>query len=258
MLCKTLNRARYSLSINNLRCVTTSVDHGRIRCRILCGFAASTAVHRRCAGERCGNLWIQRNDFKETADQAVEIFVVFRSSSTFLIEWITVEWCLPPKLRPISGSDACRERLAQIHRDLARHRHGLRVVARLQLADLQLVVVGDELLNRLDRDRLVVLIDDVSQHFLRELQRDLPSGQRGIGDQADQRSLELADVRLDRPAMYIATLSGSGTASASAFRLRIATFVSRSGGWMSAINPHSKRDRSRSSSAESRAAAGRC
>ena len=54
---------------------------------------------------------------------------------------------------------------------------------------------------------------------------------------------------LMRPAMYIATLSGSGTASASAFRLRIATFVSRSGGWMSAMSPHSNRDRNRSSSA---------
>ena len=42
-------------------------------------------------------------------------------------------------------------------------------------------------------------------------------------------------------------MSGSGTDSASAFFLRIATFVSRSGGWMSAIRPHSKRDRSRSS-----------
>jgi hypothetical protein len=26
--------------------------------------------------------------------------------STILIEWMTVEWCFPPKLRPISGSDA--------------------------------------------------------------------------------------------------------------------------------------------------------
>jgi hypothetical protein len=49
--------------------------------------------------------------------------------------------------------------------------------------------------------------------------------------------------------MYIATASGSGTASASAFRLRIAIFVSISGGWMSAISPHSNRERSRSSSA---------
>jgi len=48
-------------------------------------------------------------------------------------------------------------------------------------------------------------------------------------------------------AMYIATLSGSGTASASAFFLRIATFVSRSGDWMSAMRPHSKRERNRSS-----------
>ena len=29
-----------------------------------------------------------------------------RRSSTLRIEWITVEWCLPPKLLPISGSDA--------------------------------------------------------------------------------------------------------------------------------------------------------
>src|SRR4029453_7902717 len=28
-----------------------------------------------------------------------------RISSIFLIEWITVEWCLPPNRRPISGSD---------------------------------------------------------------------------------------------------------------------------------------------------------
>ena len=49
--------------------------------------------------------------------------------------------------------------------------------------------------------------------------------------------------------MYIATSSGSGTASASAFFFRMAIFVSRSGGWMSAIRPHSNRDRSRSSSA---------
>ena len=47
----------------------------------------------------------------------------------------------------------------------------------------------------------------------------------------------------------MATLSGSGTASASAFLRRMATLVSRSGGWMSAIRPHSNLDRSRSSRA---------
>ncbi len=48
--------------------------------------------------------------------------------------------------------------------------------------------------------------------------------------------------------MKSATSSSSLTFSASAFFLRMATLVSRSGGWMSAISPHSKRERSRSSS----------
>ncbi len=42
-------------------------------------------------------------------------------------------------------------------------------------------------------------------------------------------------------AMKRATFSGSSTRSASAFLRRMATFVSMSGDWMSAIRPHSKR-----------------
>ncbi len=42
-------------------------------------------------------------------------------------------------------------------------------------------------------------------------------------------------------AMKSATFSGTSTRSASAFLRRIATLVSMSGGWMSAIRPHSKR-----------------
>ncbi len=41
---------------------------------------------------------------------------------------------------------------------------------------------------------------------------------------------------------------GISTFSAAAFLRMIATFISRSGGWMSAIRPHSNRERSRSSS----------
>ncbi len=48
-------------------------------------------------------------------------------------------------------------------------------------------------------------------------------------------------------AMKRATFSGTSTRSASAFLRRIATFVSMSGGWMSAMRPHSKRLWSRSS-----------
>src|SRR5262249_46034894 len=45
-----------------------------------------------------------------------------------------------------------RERLAEIHRDLSWHRDRLRVISRLQVCELQLVVLGDELLNHVDRD----------------------------------------------------------------------------------------------------------
>ena len=65
-----------------------------------------------------------------------------------------------------------------------------------------------------------------------------------MSDPSSSRTLDLMP-----PAMYSATSSGRGTASASAFFFRIAIFVSRSGDWMSAISPHSNRDRRRSSSA---------
>ena len=40
-------------------------------------------------------------------------------------------------------------------------------------------------------------VEDVAQHFLREGERDLLPRQRRIRHQTNQRSLELADVRLD-------------------------------------------------------------
>ena len=47
-------------------------------------------------------------------------------------------------------------------------------------------------------------------------------------------------------AMKVRTSSGNATPSTSAFLSRMAILVSRSGGWMSAISPHSKRERKRS------------
>ena len=47
--------------------------------------------------------------------------------------------------------------------------------------------------------------------------------------------------------MNVRTSSGSLTPSTSDFLSRMAILVSRSGGWISAISPHSNRDRSRSS-----------
>src|SRR5258705_10915063 len=56
-----------------------------------------------------------------------------------------------------------------------------------------------------------------------------------------------SNVRELEGAMYSATSSGRLKRSFSAFFCRMAILVSRSGGWISAINPHSNRERSRSS-----------
>src|SRR5215203_482615 len=48
----------------------------------------------------------QRNDSMKLLIRVLKSPFDFRRSSILRMEWITVEWCLPPKLLPISGSDA--------------------------------------------------------------------------------------------------------------------------------------------------------
>src|SRR3954471_12693860 len=55
----------------------------------------------------CGKVDSYLNPSRKLPIRLLKSRSFFRRSSTFLIEWITVEWCFPPKLRPISGSDAC-------------------------------------------------------------------------------------------------------------------------------------------------------
>src|SRR3954465_11702951 len=55
----------------------------------------------------CGKPRVQRNPSRRFAIRVLKSPSFLRRSSTLRMEWITVEWCLPPKLRPISGSDAC-------------------------------------------------------------------------------------------------------------------------------------------------------
>src|SRR4030095_16338128 len=75
--------------------------------RGLCGFLASRSRPHEPARKFCGRIRIQRNDSRKLLMRLLKSSSFFRSSSTFLIEWMTVEWCFPPKLRPISGNDAC-------------------------------------------------------------------------------------------------------------------------------------------------------
>ena len=90
-----------------------------------------------------------------------------------------------------------RQRLTEVHRNLPRHRDRLGVVARFQIDEFKVVVIGDELLDDLDRDRLFFVVQDVLQHFVRKRQRDFLTGERGIRDQPDQRALQLANIRFD-------------------------------------------------------------
>lgn len=49
---------------------------------------------------------VQLNDLRKLLITVLNEASFFRLVSIFLIEWMTVEWCLPPKLLPICGSDA--------------------------------------------------------------------------------------------------------------------------------------------------------
>ena len=48
-----------------------------------------------------------------------------------------------------------------------------------------------------DRDGFFFMIDHVAQHFLGKLDGNLAPSQRGIGNEPDERSFQLANVRLD-------------------------------------------------------------
>ena len=88
---------------------------------------------------------------------------------------MTVEWCLPPKLLPISGSDAF---VSDLQRYIATWRGSatdFELFLDFNSASLQLVVVGHELLNHVDRHGALFVAQDVAQDFLREAHRDIPA-----------------------------------------------------------------------------------
>src|ERR1041385_3557190 len=114
---------------------------------------------------------------KKICNQAVEIRVFF-SQVLDLVDGVNDGgMVLSPKTAADLGKRCVRQRFTEVHRNLTRKRHRLRVVLRFQLRDFELVVIGYELLNRIDRHRLVILVDNVLQNFLRQLQRDFTPSQ---------------------------------------------------------------------------------
>src|SRR5688572_30787794 len=99
--------ADYLLNINELPCARFCGYRGgkrghnvfKNRPPLFCTFCPQPFTARACGKRYC-------NDCIRVLTWLLKTASVFRRSSTFRMEWITVEWCLPPKLFPISGSDA--------------------------------------------------------------------------------------------------------------------------------------------------------
>ena len=92
------------------------------------------------------------------------------------------------------GEGGVGEGLDEVHRDLSRDGDGLGVVPGLEVRELDVVVVGDVLLDHLDRDGLLLGGEEIAEDLLGEGEVDVRPVRAGIGDQADEAALELADV----------------------------------------------------------------
>ena len=91
-------------------------------------------------------------------------------------------------------------------------------------------------------------IEEVLEGFLGQVEVDPLALEGGVGDDPAQVALELADVGVDLVGDEEGHALGQDRRPpASAFFLRMAMRVSMSGGLRSAIRPHSKRERKRSS-----------
>ena len=98
---------------------------------------------------------------------------VSRSSLMRLQACSTVVWSRPPKASPISGRLCVGEFFRERHRHLARARDRAAAALGEQIRDAHLEVVGDGLLDVLDRDELRPAATSRSfKRFLRELERD--------------------------------------------------------------------------------------
>ena len=92
------------------------------------------------------------------------------------------------------GQRELRQFLRERHGHLARPRDRARTLLRVHLRGPDLVVVGDRLLDVLDRDLAVLDREQVAQRFLGERERDLLPVKVRVGDDPLERAFELAHV----------------------------------------------------------------
>ena len=82
--------ANYSLFLNNLRTLNFGGTATRQPFRNS-GDLAADILQQRALRMSCGNVWIYLNAWRNDVIKLLKSRSVFRISSTFLIEWITVE-----------------------------------------------------------------------------------------------------------------------------------------------------------------------
>ena len=80
---------------------------------------------------------------------------------------ITVVWSRLPNLRPISGRLRLVSCFGQVHRHLARTGDGAGPPGTAHIGEPDAEMLGDALLDFLDRHPAVMRLEDVVQHFLR-------------------------------------------------------------------------------------------
>src|SRR6185312_5314649 len=90
-----------------------------------------------------------------------------------------------------------RQLLGQSHRDLPRPRDRTRALLRVHVRNPDLVVVGDRLLDVLDRDLAVLDGQQVAKRVLGHRQRDFLPMEARVREHPLQRALELPHVRAD-------------------------------------------------------------
>src|SRR5260370_32448397 len=83
----------------------------------------------------------------------------------------------------------------EVHGDLARHYDLAGGVLLLQLGDAHAVLLGDRALDGFDGDLAYLRVDELFEALLGDGEGDLDAVHAAPGDEANQRTFELADVR---------------------------------------------------------------
>ena len=137
----------------------------------------------------------------EHAAQEIDVFredgIKFPQFINFFYRVHDRRMVAPTELTPDLGERARRELLGQIHGNLAGPGHGTSAPRRMHIGYSDVEVLSDPLLYFLDGNPPVVGAEQVVEHFLSGLERNITPDQLSMSDDPVQRTLEFANVSGD-------------------------------------------------------------